>query len=102
MQRVPRPLLVFHDDRVLLERLRAVAMAQRLDFRRISGWEELFDEVRSAPASALIVVDPYADSEEKGRLSIELASLLNRFPSLTVTAALELRPGRMEDLLKLG
>lgn len=102
MQKVPRPLLVLHADRLLREQLRAVASAQRLELRLLENWEELLDEVRTAPASALIVVDPYTASETPGRISIELASLLNRFPSLTVSAALELQPGRLDDVLKLG
>lgn len=102
MQKVPRPLLLLHEDRLLRERLKAVASAQRLELRTIPSWEDLLDEVKTVPASALIVVDPYAFSEEPGRPSIELSALLNRFPSLTVTAALEVKAGRLEDVLKLG
>lgn len=102
MQKVPRPLLVLHGDPLLRERLRTVAAKQRLDLRLIDGWEELLDAVRSAPASALVVVDPYEASETPGQPTVELASLLNRFPSLTVTAALAVRPGRLRDVLKLG
>lgn len=102
MQKVPRPLLVLHRDPLLRERLRTVAAKQRLDLRLIDGWEELLDAVRVAPASALVVVDPYESSETPGQPTVELASLLNRFPSLTVTAALEVRPGRLRDVLKLG
>ncbi len=103
MQRVPRPLLVLHEDRLLREQLRAVAEGQRLHLQLLTGWDELLDAVRTAPASALVVVDPFwgASPMQEGP-SIELASLLNRFPSLTVTAALELRQGRVGDVLKLG
>lgn len=101
MQKVPRPLLVLHDDRLLLERLRSVAQHEGLALEVLGGWDDLLEGVRTAPASALIVLDPYFDSGED-RLSVELSSLLNRFPSLTVIAALELRAGRGEDLLKLG
>jgi AraC-like DNA-binding protein len=102
MQKVPRPLLVLHADPVLLERLRSVATQQRMELRLLDSWEVLLDEVRTAPASAVVVVDPYLHAEEPGRPSIELASLLNRFPSLTVTAALELRAGGAADVLRLG
>lgn len=102
MQKVPRPLLVLHEDRVLREKLRAVALAQRLELRVLGGWDELLDEVRTAPASALIVVDPYGYTDEGERPTLELSSLLNRFPSLTVTAAMEVRPGRLDDVLQLG
>lgn len=101
MQKVPRPLLVLHDDRLLLERLRSVAQHEGLALEVLEGWDDLLEGVRTAPASALIVLDPYFDNGED-RLSVELSSLLNRFPSLTVIAALELRAGRGEDLLKLG
>jgi AraC-like DNA-binding protein len=102
MQKVPRPLLVLHADRLLRERLRAVAQHERLEFELLDGWDDLLEGVRTAPASALIVVDPYFDGREEGELSVELSSLLNRFPSLTVIGALELKPGRGDDLLKLG
>lgn len=102
MQKVPRPLLVMHGDRLLRERLRAVARSQRLEMRMLTDWDELHDEVRTAPASALVVVDPYAHSERPNELSVELASLMNRFPSLTVTAALEVGVGRLNDVLRLG
>ncbi|MEX2570587.1 MAG: helix-turn-helix domain-containing protein [Gemmatimonadota bacterium] len=103
MQRVPRPLLVLHRDPLLRERLRRVATQEGLELRLLDDWDELLEEVKGAPASSLIVVDPYSGSEdEDGGPTIELASLLNRFPSLTVTAALEVRSGRLGDVLKLG
>ncbi|MEX2583847.1 MAG: helix-turn-helix domain-containing protein [Gemmatimonadota bacterium] len=102
MQKVPRPLLVLHSDRVLIERLRAVARGEGLELRLLDDWDELLDAVRTAPASSLIVVDPYTEAGSDAGPTIELASLLNRFPSLTVIGALELKPGRAGDLLKLG
>lgn len=102
MRKIPRPLLLLHDDPVLLERLRTVARIRRMELRRVPGWEELLDAVREAPASALLVVDPYVGVAPGGSPSIELAALLNRFPSLSVTAALAVRPGRLDDLRRLG
>ena len=102
MQKVPRPLLVLHGDRTFRERLRGAALAQRLEMRTVTGWDELFDLVRSAPASSLLVVDPYFGSDDGDTPSIELSSLLNRFPSLTVAAALPVGPGRLADVLRLG
>jgi AraC-like DNA-binding protein len=102
MQKVPRPLLVLHEDRTFRERLRMAALDQRLEMRTVTGWEELFDLVRSAPASSLLVVDPYWNSGSDGGPSIELSSLLNRFPSLTVTAALAVGTRRLADVLRLG
>jgi AraC-like DNA-binding protein len=100
MRNIPRPLLVLHQDRVLRERLRLAAKKQRLELLMVDGWEELLDEVLTAPASALVLVDPYLDGN--GEISIELASLLNRFPSLSVTAAMPVRRGRLEDIRRLG
>lgn len=103
MQQVPRPLLVLHEDRTFRERLHAAALTQGLEMRTVAGWDELFDLVRSAPASALLVVDPYAGTDDMERaLSIELSSLLNRFPSLTITSALAVGPGCLADVLRLG
>ncbi|MQA88902.1 MAG: helix-turn-helix domain-containing protein [Gemmatimonas sp.] len=100
MQKVPRPLLVLHSDAVLRERLRFVARKEGMELDEFAEWDELLDAVRTSPASALIVVDPYAGSG-KGP-SIELSSLLNRFPSLTVIAAMAIGPGCGGDVLKLG
>ncbi len=102
MQKVPRPLVVLHEDERLKERLRAVATNQRLELRTTSSWDELADEVHAAPASALFVVDPYYGIDEPEGLSIELSSLMNRFPSLTVTAAFDVRSDRVDDVLRLG
>lgn len=102
MQKVPRPLVVLHTDEHLLNRLRAVATRQRLDYRVVSGWDELSEMVPVAPASALFVVDPYHGTAEGEGPSIELSSLLNRFPSLTVTAAFDVQPNRTDDIIRLG
>jgi AraC-like DNA-binding protein len=78
-------------------------VGQRLQLQLLASWDELLDEVQTAPASALIVVDPYyGNRQSTDGPTIELSSLLNRFPSLTVTAALELRPGSARDVLRLG
>lgn len=102
MQEIPRPLLVLHGNRDLRDRLREVAESERLAFRLVSSWDDLLDEVSTAPATSLIVVDPYEQNDGDSAPSIELASLLNRFPSLTITAALTVGRGRMNDVLRLG
>ena len=104
MQRIPRPLLVLHADRLLREQLRGVARSEGYQLRFLADWDELLDEVRAAPASSLLVVDPYAGTSTGGdaELSIELSALLNRFPSLTVTAAIGVVSGRLDHVLKLG
>jgi AraC-like DNA-binding protein len=103
MQKVPRPLLVLHDDRELREQLRKVAEGQRLHLQLLGSWDELFEAVETAAASALAVVDPFrGKSRRTETLSPELASLRTKFPSLTVVAAMEVRPGRVADMVRLG
>jgi AraC-like DNA-binding protein len=59
--------------------------------------------VVDSPPAAIVVVDPYADSaRDDPQLSSELRALLWEFPSATVLAALEIRPGRSRDLRVLG
>lgn len=101
MQKIPRPLLVLHHDTALQDKLKRVAARNRMTFRSLADWDELLEAVQDAPASALVVVDPYLDSGDT-ELSIELSSLLNRFPSLTVAAAIRLEVGSLDDMLKLG
>lgn len=101
MQKIPRPLLVLHADSSVRDTLRKVASRSRMTYEEMSDWDELLDGVQVAPASALVVVDPYLGAAN-GELSIELSSLLNRFPSLTVSAAIRVADGSLEDMLKLG
>ena len=68
----------------------------------VQSWDELLDSVRGAPASALVIVDPYFGEVEDSGLSVELSALLHRFPSTTVVAALALIPGRLDDVRRLG
>ncbi len=102
MQTVPRPLLVLHHDELFRGRLHAAARTQRLQMRNVADWDELSDEVRVAPASSLLVVDPYFGVEGGEAPSADLSSLMNRFPSLTVLAALSVGTGRLSDVLRLG
>jgi AraC-like DNA-binding protein len=96
-----RTLLILHTDELLLRQLVRVGDRLGWGLQTVSSWDALFDGVRAANVSALLVVDPYMETNGD-HLSIELASLLNRFPSLSVTAALALRPGRLDDLRRLG
>ena len=68
----------------------------------VADWDELADLIRLAPASSLLVVDPYLGVGADAPPSVELSSLLNRFPSLTVTAALSIGRGHLSDILRLG
>ncbi|HEU0301705.1 MAG TPA: helix-turn-helix domain-containing protein [Longimicrobium sp.] len=57
----------------------------------------------ASPPAAILVVDPYEGSgRDDARLSPELRTLLWEFPSATVLAALDIRPGRSRDLRTLG
>ncbi|HLM69722.1 MAG TPA: hypothetical protein VK358_19420 [Longimicrobium sp.] len=54
------------------------------------GWGELHDTLRTAPPSAMVVVDPYAGARSGERFP-RVRELLRRFPSVPVVAAMELR-----------
>ncbi|HET6762440.1 MAG TPA: helix-turn-helix domain-containing protein [Longimicrobiaceae bacterium] len=102
MQTVARPLLVLHSDALFRERLRRIG-SQRFQCQFVPDWETLRETVREAPPAALIVVDPYTRSYgSEAELAPELRSLLWEFPSATVIAALEVKPGRIRDLRTLG
>jgi AraC-like DNA-binding protein len=102
MKPIPRPLLVLHPDRRFREQLRAAAARSGLELCLVSSWEVLGEELRIAAASALVVVDPYVETEPRRGPSVELASLMNRFPSATVIAAMQPGPGRLEHVRRLG
>ncbi|HET6230021.1 MAG TPA: helix-turn-helix domain-containing protein [Longimicrobiaceae bacterium] len=70
--------------------------------RFVPGWEALRQAVTDAPPAALLIVDPYEGTHRDGQLSPELRALLWEFPSATVLAALQIRPGRSHDLRTLG
>ncbi len=87
MRTALRPLILLHSDPAFRERLRRVSHA-RYDFRRVQGWEELERLVRDTAPGGLAVVDPYCGQPPRGRVAPELISLLKRFPSSAVVAAL--------------
>ncbi|HEV7586708.1 MAG TPA: helix-turn-helix domain-containing protein [Longimicrobium sp.] len=69
----------------------------------LPDWESLRAAISDAPPAALLVVDPYAAGNGDGlQLSPQLRALLWEFPSATVLAAMELRPGRSHDVRTLG
>ena len=102
MHKVPRPLLILHTDLVLREKLVTLAAGNNLSIQLITDWDELLEQVRSLPSSALVVVDPYSGVPDGQQPSVDLAALLNRFPSLAVAAALRAGPGRLEHIRRLG
>lgn len=99
MRAIQRPLLVLHSDPLLQERIRR-AGGRRFEYRHVGGWTELHQAVQTAPPAALVVVDPYWEGD--GELSPALRTLLWEYPSVTVLAALELRPARFRDVHALG
>jgi AraC-like DNA-binding protein len=102
MQSIPSPLLVLHSDSRLRARLSTVAAERGYELRTIADWSQLAEAARSAPASALLVVDPYDGSGERTQIAPELARLLDDLPSLAITAALPIQAGTQEDLRRLG
>lgn len=91
---------MLHTDAAFREQSRRAA-AKRFEFHQVGSWEDLRERLRSAPPSALSVVDPYW-GESNGQLSSALRHLLLEFPSVTVIAALDLKPQRYRDLRTLG
>lgn len=102
MQSIPAPILVLHDDTRIRGRLRSIALERGHELRVISNWDELSIAARTAPASAQIVVDPYREGSGGTQISPDLVGLLNRLPSLTVTAALPVEADRSSDVKRLG
>lgn len=102
MRKHPRRVLVLHEDRVFREQLLGVKRRGDLDVIFVAGWEDLADALRAAPASTVVVVDPYAEGGSGASLSIELAALINRYSSVPVTAAIHVATGRLDDVRKLG
>lgn len=97
-----RPLLVMHSNGAFKERIRRLG-GRGYACTFIPSWEQLRAEVIASPPAAILVVDPYAGSTpESPQLSADLRTLLWEFPSATVLAAVELRPGRSRDLRMLG
>ena len=97
-----RPLIVMHSNSAFKERVRRVS-GKTFECSFLPDWESLRAAVSEAPPAALLVVDPYAAGNGDGmQLSPQLRALLWEFPSATVLAAMELRPGRSHDVRTLG
>src|SRR5829696_5784893 len=98
----PRPLLVMHSNGAFRDRIRRIT-GRGYVCSFIPTWELLRAEVIASPPAAILVVDPYAGSPgDNPELSADLRTLLWEFPSATVLAAVEVRPGRSRDLRTLG
>ncbi|MDQ3388489.1 MAG: helix-turn-helix domain-containing protein [Gemmatimonadota bacterium] len=101
MRETLRTLVLLHADATFRERLRRVTRG-RFNFRRLEGWQELERSARETGSAGIIVVDPYHGQARRGGMAPEVVSLLRRFPSAAVVAALSARPGWLEDVRTLG
>lgn len=100
MKKPARTLFLLHPDRLFAERVKTAARPS-FQFLQVENWASLLDLIRSAPASAVAVVDPI-DSTNPSEVSAELLGLLHLYPSVTVIPALEAGPGAFEVVRKLG
>lgn len=64
------------------------------------GWDDVDEVVKTAPPSAVVLLDPYA-GRRTGEAFPRLHDLLRRFPSLTVVVACPLRAETMGDVQTL-
>jgi AraC-like DNA-binding protein len=99
MKTQPRPLLVLHGDADLRARL-ASAAAGGFAYSEHADWAELLQAIHASPASAVLVVDPYAVS--RASIAPQLGELLSAFPSIPLIAAVRLSPERLPHIVKLG
>jgi AraC-like DNA-binding protein len=102
MVTTPRPLIIMHPNGAFRDRVRSLG-GKAFECSFLADWQALRAAMVHAPPAALLIVDPYAaDGREAMQLSSELRALLWEFPSATVLAAMELRPGRSHDVRTLG
>jgi methylphosphotriester-DNA--protein-cysteine methyltransferase len=91
-----RPLLVMEPALVPLFELAGAPFSVVSDV----AWGELDAALRRAPATTLVVVDPYAGPRRGDRFP-RVRDLLRGFPSVPVVAAVELRPEMAGDVAML-
>lgn len=94
-----RPLLVLHGNEAFRDRVRAVA-GRRYQYQGVNGWPTLTDAVRESPPSALVIVDPFFDGDQR-RVSPLLHAFTSEFPSIAVLAALKIGPATKHFLHEL-
>jgi AraC-like DNA-binding protein len=91
-----------HSNSAFRDRVRRVS-GKTFECSFLPDWESLRAAISNAPPAALLVVDPYVPGNgDVMQLSPQLRALLWEFPSATVLAAMELRPGRSHDVRTLG
>ena len=75
-------------------------VARPYDVEAPVGWGDVDEVAKTAPPSAVVLLDPYA-GRRPGDAFPKLHDLLRRFPSLTVVAAFPLRAETMPDVATL-
>lgn len=95
-----RPLLVVHTNQGFVGRVQAAA-GKEYTFQALPDWPTLIEVVREAPASALVIIDPFQDPGPRG-IAEGLNELMLQYPSIPVVAAVEVGPGSADALLRLG
>jgi AraC-like DNA-binding protein len=101
MRSPARPLLVLHEDGAFVARMRKAAEPE-FSVECVRSWSFLYSALRSAPAAAMVVADPYHATPSSLGLAPELKDVLRKFPLASMVAVLEIRPGRASDLRRLG
>jgi AraC-like DNA-binding protein len=94
-----RPLLVLHSHDGLERHLRIVARRE-YEVRQVATWSALRAEVRDASPVAVVIVDPYSESEGRGPAQA-LRSFLQDFSYVPVVGAMPTR-ANFRDLLILA
>jgi AraC-like DNA-binding protein len=96
-----RPLLVLHADAGFVARLRKAAEPV-FSVESVRSWSFLYSALKTTPAAAMVVADPYHATPASMGLAPELKEVLRKFPLASVMAVLELRPGSASELRRLG
>jgi hypothetical protein len=77
MHPITRPLLLLHPDKVFRERVRR-ASGHDYEVRQVTTWVSLREAVRESAPGALVVADPFADTNRGGTLSPAHLALISR------------------------
>lgn len=101
MRQITRPVLLLHHDRAIRECLHRVE-GSHFSVQCYSDWYSLRAAVAVITPAALVVVDPYLDTEIGTGPSLLLRTFLQKFPSATVVAAIRGRPHEYRDVCLLG
>lgn len=87
MKMAPRPILLLHENERLGGKLGRLS-GKEFSLQPMPSWADLRDAARTAPPTAVALVDPWLDGRG-GDVSTGFRSLLAEFPSLPVFAAIQ-------------